>query len=62
MFEIYLEQLMKMKKAEIVTFGQKKGIWATSEKTAQYLLKTETKKGLARSLADRLTRLELRGY
>lgn len=35
MFEIYLEQLMKMKKAEIVTFGQEKGIWAISEKTAQ---------------------------
>ena len=62
MFETYLEQLMKMKKAEIVAFGQEKGIWSASKRTAQYLLKTETKKGLARSLADRLTRLELRGY
>lgn len=60
-FENYYEKFMKMTKAEIIREGQEKGIWASYQSTAIQLAKW-TKVLLVRCLADRLVRLEIRGY
>lgn len=60
-FEQYLENLMGMKKAEIINEGITWGIWANTEGTKVELMKWK-KVLLARSLADRLVRLQNRGY
>lgn len=60
-FEQYLENLMGMKKAEIINEGINWGIWANTEGNKAELMKWK-KVLLARSLADRLERLERRGY
>lgn len=60
-FEQYLENLMGMKKAEIINEGITWGIWANTEGNKVELMKWK-KVLLARSLADRLERLEKRGY
>lgn len=60
-FEQYLENLMGMKKAEIINEGITWGIWANTEGCVKELMSWK-KILLARSLADRLVRLELRGY
>ena len=60
-FEQYLENLMCMKKAEIINEGITWGIWANTESNKAELMKWK-KVLLARSLADRLERLEKRGY
>lgn len=60
-FEQYLENLMGMKKAEIINEGITWGIWANTEGNKTELMKWK-KVLLARSLADRLERLEKRGY
>ena len=60
-FEQYLENLMCMKKAEIINEGITWGIWANTEGNKAELMKWK-KVLLARCLADRLERLEKRGY
>lgn len=60
-FEQYLENLMGMKKAEIINEGITWGFWANTEGNKAELMKWK-KVLLARSLADRLERLEKRGY
>lgn len=60
-FEQYLENLMGMKKAEIINEGITWSIWANTEGCVKELMSWK-KILLARSLADRLVRLELRGY
>lgn len=60
-FERYLENLMNMKKAEIINEGITYGIWANTESNKAELMKWK-KVMLARSLADKLERLEKRGY
>ena len=60
-FEQYLENLMGMKKAEIINEGITWGIWANTEGNRAERMKWK-KVLLARSLADRLERLEKRGY
>lgn len=60
-FEQYLENLMGMKKAEIINEGITWDIWANTEGNKAELMKWK-KVLLARSLADRLERLEKRGY
>ena len=52
-FEQYLENLMSMKKAEIINEGITWGIWANTEGNKAELMKWK-KVLLARSLADRL--------
>lgn len=60
-FENYYEKFIEMKKAEIIREGQTWGIWAGYQSTTAALMKW-TKNSLARCLADRLVRLEVRGY
>lgn len=60
-FEQYLENLMGMKKAEIINEGITWGIWANTPGNIKELM-TWKKVLLARSVADRAVRLELRGY
>ena len=60
-FEQYLENLMGMKKAEIINEGITWDIWANTEGNKAELMKWK-KVLLARSLADRLVRLQNRGY
>lgn len=59
-FEQYLKNLMGMKKAEIINEGITWGIWANTEGNKAELMKWK-KVLLARSLADRLERLERAG-
>lgn len=61
MFETYYNNLMGMKKAEIINEGITWGIWANTEGNKTELMKWK-KVLLARHLADRLDRLETRGY
>jgi hypothetical protein len=61
MFETYYSRLMEMKKGEIIREGMTWGIWANSQTNYNALMKW-TKVLLARKLADRLVRLENRGY
>lgn len=58
-FDRYLNNLMEMKKSEIVSEGITWGFWAESSRTDRMKW---TKRLLARELADRLTRKEVRGY
>ena len=60
-FEQYFENLMSMKKAEIINEGIIWDIWANTESNKAALMKWE-KVLLARHLADRLVRLQNRGY
>ena len=60
-FEQYLENLMGMKKAEIINEGITWGIGENTEGNKAELMKWKQVL-LARSLADRLERLEKRGY
>ena len=57
----YYNKFMGMKKAEIINEGITWGIWANTEGNKAELMKWK-KVLLARSLADRLERLEKRGY
>ena len=61
MFETYYNNLMGMKKAEIINEGITRGIWADTEGNKVELMKRK-KIPLARHHADRLVRLETRGY
>lgn len=60
-FEQYLENLMGMKKAEIINEGIVWGVWANTESNKAELMKWK-KVLLARCLAGRLERLATRGY
>ena len=60
-FEQYLENFMSMKKAKIIDEGIARGVWVNTESNKAVLMKWE-KVMLARCLADRLVRLQNRGY
>lgn len=60
-FEQYFENLMSMKKAEIIDEGIIWDIWANTESNKAALMKWK-KVLLASHLADRLVRLQNRGY
>ncbi len=60
-FDQYLENLMDMKKVEIINEGITWGIWADTESNKAELMKWK-KVLLARCLADKLERLQNRGY
>ena len=60
-FEQYFENLMSMKKAEIINEGIIWDIWANTESNKAELMKWK-KVLLASHLADRLVRLQNRGY
>lgn len=60
-FEQYFENFMSMKKAKIIDEGITWGIWANVESSKAALMKWE-KVMLARCLADKLVRLQNRGY
>ena len=60
-FEQYFENLMSMKKAKIIDEGITWGVWANTESNKAALMKWE-KVMLTRCLADRLVRLQNRGY
>lgn len=64
MFQIEYDRLMKSTKAGIIAEGIQRGFWASHLDTAAYLLKSRdwNKKSLARFVADRIVRMELRGY
>ena len=61
MFNNYYNRLMEMSKNEIIREGMTWGIWADNDANRQALMKY-TKVLLARKLADRLVRMENRGY
>ena len=60
-FEQYFENLMSMTKAEIIDEGIIWDIWANTESNKAALMKWK-KMLLASHLADRLVRLQNRGY
>ena len=60
-FEQYFEHFMSMKKARIIDEGIARNIWTNTESNKAALMKWE-KMLLARCLADRLVRLQNRGY
>lgn len=60
-FEQYFENFMSMKKAKIIDEGITWGVWANTASNKAALMKWE-KVMLARCLADRLVRLQNRGY
>lgn len=60
-FDDYYNKLMGMNKAHIIAEGQFQNIWADTEGTTKELMKWN-KILLARALADRMERMELRGY
>lgn len=60
-FEQYFENFMGMKKAKIIDEGFTWGVWVNTESNKAALMKWE-KVMLARCLADRLVRLQNRGY
>lgn len=60
-FDDYYNKLMGMNKAHIIIEGQSQNIWADTEGTTKELMKWN-KVLLARALADRMERMELRGY
>lgn len=60
-FTTYYNRLMGMKKVEIIHEGQTWGFWDARESNTQALMKW-SKILLARSVADRLVRLENCGY
>lgn len=60
-FEQYFENFMSMKKAKIIDEGITWGVWANVESNKAALMKWK-KVMLARCLADRLVRLQNRGY
>lgn len=60
-FEQYFEHFMSMKKARIIDEGMTRGVWVNTESNKAALMKWE-KVMLARCLADRLVRLQNRGY
>ena len=64
MFQIEYDRLMKLTKASIVAEGVQRGFWASDPGNIAYLLKSRdwNKKSLARCVADRMVRMELRGY
>ena len=64
MFQIEYDRLMKLTKASIIAEGVQRGFWASSPETTAYLLKSRdwNKKSLALYVADRIVRMELRGY
>lgn len=61
MFETYYNNLMTMKKADIIKEGVTWGIFDSYESTIKSLMKWN-KILLARKVADSLERLETRGY
>ena len=64
MFQIEYDRLMKLTKASIIAEGVQRGFWASTPEITVSLLKSRdwNKKSLARCVADRITRMELRGY
>ena len=60
-FEQYFEHFMSMKKARIIDEGMTWNVWADTKSNKAALMKWE-KVLLARCLADRLVRLQNRGY
>ena len=64
MFQIEYNRLMKLTKASIIAEGVQRGFWASTPEITASLLKSRdwNKKSLARCVADRITRMELRGY
>ena len=61
MFDKYYNRLMDMTKSDIIREGITWGVWADNDANRKALMKY-TKVLLARKLADRLVRLESRGY
>ena len=61
MFETYYNNLMTMKKIEIIKEGITWGFFANYESTINSLMKWN-KTVLARKVADRMVRLETRRY
>lgn len=60
-FYDHYNALMRMHKARIILEGQLQDVWAYTEGTTKELMKWN-KALLARTLADRMVRRELRGY
>ena len=60
-FDDYYNKFMGMHKARIIAEGQFQNIWADTEGATKELMKWN-KVLLARTLADRMARRELRGY
>jgi hypothetical protein len=56
MFEMYYNQLMQMRKAEIARQGAIWGVVNGAQSTLDYLVKHYTKVQLARFIADRVDR------
>ena len=64
MFQIEYDRLMKLTKASIIAEGVQRGFWASTPEITSSLLKSRdwNKKSLARYVADRIVRMELRDY
>lgn len=60
-FDDYYNKFMGMHKARIILEGQLQDVWAYTEGTTKELMKWN-KALLARTLANRMVRRELRGY
>lgn len=60
LFDKNYKRLMTMRKAAIIDEGIQRDVWSNTSK--DYLVKRWTKILLARHLADRIERKELRGY
>ena len=64
MFQIEYDRLMKLTKASIIAEGVQRGFWASTPEITASLFKSRdwNKKSLARYVADRIVRMELRDY
>ena len=64
MFQIEYDRLMKLTKANIIAEGVQRGFWASTPEITASLLKSRdwNKKSLARYVANRIVRMELRDY
>lgn len=60
LFDKNYQRLIGMRKAAIIEEGVKRDVWSNT--SVDYLLKHWNKILLARHLADRIERKELRGY
>lgn len=60
LFNANLTRLLKMKKKDIVAESVERGF--TDERSAEYKVQKSTKNALARELADKIVRMETRGY
>ena len=61
MFETYYNNLMGMKKADIIREGMTWGFFSNTQSNFDSMMKWN-KQTLARKVADRMVRMETRGY